>query len=109
MSNFKKSIFNQEMSLRKLWPRRALFYTPGSDLRKMAKIGKLKGSAAPDFVAVDIEDGVAMSAKDVARKNIIDNYDELLANRDAKTQIGIRVNSVSSGKIYCVSSLVGVS
>merc|ERR1711892_425530 len=87
----------KKMSLRKLWPRRALFYTPGSDLRKMAKIGKLKGAAAPDFVAVDIEDGVAMSAKGLARKNIIDTYDQLLESRDAKTQIGIRVNSVSSG------------
>ena len=51
------------MSLRKLWPRRALFYTPGSDLRKMSKIEKLVGVSAPDFVAVDIEDGVAMTAK----------------------------------------------
>ena len=52
------------MSLRKLWPRRALFYTPGSDLRKLSKIEKLVGVSAPDFVAVDIEDGVAMTAKE---------------------------------------------
>ena len=52
------------MSLRKLWPRRALFYTPGSDLRKLSKIEKLVGVSAPDFVAVDIEDGVAMMAKE---------------------------------------------
>ena len=54
----------QTMSLRKLWPRRALFYTPGSDLRKLSKIEKLVGVSAPDFVAVDIEDGVAMTAKE---------------------------------------------
>jgi len=38
----------------KVWPRRALFYTPGSDLRKLNKISKLVGSSAPDFIALDI-------------------------------------------------------
>ena len=59
------------MSLRKLWPRRALFYTPGSDLRKLSKIEKLVGVSAPDFVAVDIEDGVAMTAKE----GVLSGYD----------------------------------
>lgn len=82
--------------LSKLWPRRALFYTPGSDLRKLNKISKLVGSSAPDFIALDIEDGVAINAKDEARRNICENYSNLLKNRDSKTQIGIRLNSVSS-------------
>ena len=43
-----------------------------------------------------IEDGVAMSAKAQARKNIVENYSSLINTKDPKTQIGIRVNSVSS-------------
>ena len=41
-----------------------------------------------------------MSAKGEARKNIISNYTNLLANRDPKTQIGIRLNSISSGNLF---------
>ena len=41
----------------KIWPRRVLFYTPGSDLRKLNKISTLTGAAAPDFIAVDIGKG----------------------------------------------------
>ena len=37
---------------RRLWPRRALFYTPGSDMRKIEKLRKLSGAGIPDFVAL---------------------------------------------------------
>lgn len=82
---------------RQLWPRRALFYTPGSNLRMLNKLTTLTGQRAPDFVAVDIEDGVALSAKQEARKNIKNMYNHLVESKDPKTQIGVRVNSVSSG------------
>ena len=38
--------------LRQLWPRRALFYTPGSDLRKINKLKTLQGANRPDFIAI---------------------------------------------------------
>ena len=38
--------------IRKLWPRRALFYTPGSNLRMLNKVPTLVGTKAPDFVAL---------------------------------------------------------
>ena len=38
--------------LKKVWPRRALFYTPASDLRKIQKLTKLSGNGVPDFVAL---------------------------------------------------------
>lgn len=81
---------------RRVWPRRALFYTPGSDMRKIEKLRKLSGSGIPDFVALDLEDGVAMSAKIQARENIAKTYDGLRADMP-NVQFGIRVNSVSSG------------
>ena len=43
--------------LRQFWPRRSLFYTPASDVRKINKLSTLTGSGIPDFVALDIEDG----------------------------------------------------
>lgn len=84
--------------LKKVWPRRALFYTPASDLRKIQKLTKLSGNGVPDFVALDIEDGVALTAKDAARKNIVEIYDDLRKNLPY-TQVGIRLNSISSGLI----------
>ena len=84
--------------LKKVWPRRALFYTPASDVRKIQKLTKLSGAAVPDFVALDIEDGVALSAKNLARKNIVEMYENLRANLPY-TQVGIRLNSISSGLI----------
>ena len=41
------------------FPRRALMYIPGSDVRKLNKIPTLK----VDTVAVDLEDGVATNQK----------------------------------------------
>lgn len=69
---------------------------PASDKRKINKLATLTGSNTPDFVALDIEDGVAITAKDAARQNIISMYDSLRHNLK-HTQVGIRVNSVSSG------------
>ncbi|CAG5105322.1 Oidioi.mRNA.OKI2018_I69.chr1.g2026.t1.cds [Oikopleura dioica] len=81
---------------RRVWPRRALFYTPGSDMRKIEKLRKLSGAGVPDFVALDLEDGVALSAKAQARENIAKTYEGLRSDMP-NIQFGIRVNSVSSG------------
>ena len=43
----------------RFFPRRALMYIPGSDVRKLNKIPSL----GVDVVAIDLEDGVAMNQK----------------------------------------------
>lgn len=65
-------------------------------MRKIEKLRKLTGAGIPDFVALDLEDGVAMSAKSQARENIAKTYEGLRADMP-NVQFGIRVNSVSSG------------
>ena len=45
---------------------------------------------------LDIEDGVAITAKSEARKNLVSHYASLCENLPG-SQVGIRVNSVSSG------------
>ena len=45
--------------VRRFFPRRALMYIPGSDVRKLNKIPSL----GVDAVAIDLEDGVAMNQK----------------------------------------------
>ncbi|KAF2347515.1 HpcH/HpaI aldolase/citrate lyase domain, partial [Trinorchestia longiramus] len=73
-------------------PRRALLYVPGSDERKIAKIPQV----AADCVALDCEDGVALNMKDAARRTILKTLDEGCVSIDGK-DVGVRVNSVSSG------------
>merc|ERR1712226_967567 len=51
---------------------------------------------APDTIALDLEDGVAQTAKEVARDNLIEKFSALKSN--CKTpELGIRLNAVSSG------------
>lgn len=70
--------------------RRALLYTPGSDLRKVRKAAALN----VDCLCLDMEDGVADDQKDLARSNIL----EALRNFDfGRTERLARINAVGSG------------
>eukprot|EP01116_Phalansterium_solitarium_P011938 TRINITY_DN27818_c0_g1_i1.p1 TRINITY_DN27818_c0_g1~~TRINITY_DN27818_c0_g1_i1.p1 ORF type:complete len:433 (-),score=121.95 TRINITY_DN27818_c0_g1_i1:86-1324(-) len=71
-------------------PRRALLYVPGSDARKIAKSSML----GADVVILDLEDGVASSAKLEARANVI----QALTNVDfGHSEVLVRINAVGSG------------
>ena len=49
-----------------------------------------------DTIALDLEDGVAQTAKTVARENLSESFTKLKS--DCKTpELGIRLNAVSSG------------
>ncbi len=74
-------------------PRRALMYVPASDERKLAKIPRL----GADCVCVDCEDGVAITAKDDARKNVAKIVSGQKVIDFGKSEFSVRVNSVSSG------------
>jgi len=83
------------MSLSSLAPRvrRALLYLQGFDKRKIAK-----ASAHPtlDCACLDMEDGVALSKKEDARKGIID----ALANVDfGRTERLVRINAFITGDL----------
>eukprot|EP01120_Amphizonella_sp_Union-15-10_P013721 TRINITY_DN6449_c0_g1_i2.p1 TRINITY_DN6449_c0_g1~~TRINITY_DN6449_c0_g1_i2.p1 ORF type:complete len:323 (-),score=54.91 TRINITY_DN6449_c0_g1_i2:144-1112(-) len=70
-------------------PRRALFYVPGSDQRKLNKVFSL----ALDTVAFDFEDGVAYNKKQEARENVV----RLLTERDfGSTERVVRINHPDS-------------
>ena len=83
------------MSLSTLAPRvrRALLYLQGYDKRKIAK-----ASSHPtlDCACLDMEDGVALSKKEDARKGIID----ALAHVDfGRTECLVRINSFDTGTL----------
>ncbi|KAJ1823086.1 hypothetical protein LPJ56_000421 [Coemansia sp. RSA 2599] len=70
--------------------RRAVFYVPCSEDRK---IQKSYGSAA-DCIMYDLEDGVSLNRKDQARSLVLD----ALANNPRHTaELGVRINGVGSG------------
>lgn len=74
-------------------PRRALMYVPGSDERKLSKIPQIQA----DCICLDIEDGVAYTAKEQARSNIR----TLLSSKEKLKDFGlsectVRVNSIQS-------------
>ena len=71
-------------------PRRALLFMPGDDRRKIEK-----GIAAqPDCVIMDMEDGVALSRKVVARNTIVAALNELDFGGVEKI---VRLNTLDSG------------
>ncbi|XP_065054200.1 citramalyl-CoA lyase, mitochondrial-like [Rhopilema esculentum] len=73
-------------------PRRSLLFVPADDRKKINKASNLQA----DCIVLECEDGVAMSQKDVARKNI----NELLGNIELKYgECAVRVNSVDSGLV----------
>ncbi|GMR59833.1 hypothetical protein PMAYCL1PPCAC_30028, partial [Pristionchus mayeri] len=74
-------------------PRRALLYVPASSEKMLAKVPSIQA----DSVVIELEDGVAIAAKDSARKNAAAALDKLAGQPRKAFEIGVRVNSVSSG------------
>ncbi|VDK46779.1 unnamed protein product [Anisakis simplex] len=78
-------------------PRRAVLYVPGSSEKMLKKVPQIE----VDCLVLEMEDGVAMSAKEEARLNIRKYLDELPAKGTHKClELGVRVNSVASQLIY---------
>lgn len=73
--------------------RRSLLYMPGSDWRK---IEKAAGELDADSVCMDLEDGVALNAKDEARTTIVRALETLDFGRSERL---VRVNSADSDVI----------
>ncbi|KAI7828337.1 citrate lyase beta subunit [Kickxella alabastrina] len=90
------------LSLSSLSLRRAVFYVPCSDERKIAK----SYTSAADCIMYDLEDGVSLNRKDQARSLVLqalsENPTNLLSNEGTgihkkRTELGVRINSVGSG------------
>ncbi|CEG63041.1 hypothetical protein RMATCC62417_00253 [Rhizopus microsporus] len=71
-------------------PRRALFYVPGSDEKKIYK----SISVNADCIAYDLEDSVSPNKKGAARHLVID---ALEASEHGKAEKAVRMNAVGSG------------
>lgn len=71
-------------------PRRSLLYVPGDSERKLRKVLGLNA----DCVCLDIEDGVAFSRKEFARK-LIPQFLET-HKQECKHELAVRVNSYES-------------
>ena len=71
-------------------PTRAVFYVPGSDLKKISKI-----YATPaDCVVIDCEDGVALNRKQEARENIRNLFDkDERVQNDSEGKYAVRINA----------------
>jgi citrate lyase beta subunit len=74
--------------------RRALLYVPGDDLRKIQKAAALGVDGSLDCLCLDLEDGVAYTAKDAARQQIPQALHGLDFGRAERI---VRVNAASSG------------
>ncbi|KAL9557050.1 hypothetical protein MBANPS3_001576 [Mucor bainieri] len=72
--------------------RRALFYVPGSDERKIHK----SITVGADCVVYDLEDSVSSSKKGTARHMVIDAL-ETKASEHGKAEKAVRINAVGSG------------
>uniref|UniRef100_A0A0M3I1F5 Citramalyl-CoA lyase, mitochondrial n=2 Tax=Ascaris TaxID=6251 RepID=A0A0M3I1F5_ASCLU len=78
-------------------PRRAVLYVPGSSEKMLKKVPQIQ----VDCLVLEMEDGVAASAKAEARVNIRKYLDELPSKGIHKClELGVRVNSVASQLIY---------
>jgi citrate lyase beta subunit len=76
-------------------PRRAVLTVPSSDWKKLTKLPTFTNT---DCVVLDLEDGVAESAKKLARENIHRYLSESASN--INREICVRINSVSSNHIH---------
>ncbi|XP_003389593.1 PREDICTED: citrate lyase subunit beta-like protein, mitochondrial [Amphimedon queenslandica] len=74
------------------FPRRALMYIPGSDVRKLNKIPTL----GVDTVAIDLEDGVAANQKEAARSNL---PLALSLATQGNSEVLVRINDMTSGHV----------
>ncbi|CAB3396728.1 unnamed protein product [Caenorhabditis bovis] len=79
----------------KYTPRRALLYVPASNQRMLGKIPNISA----DCVVVELEDGVSLTSKEVARKQAVEFLNKVDYSSLACQELGLRVNSVSSGLI----------
>jgi citrate lyase beta subunit len=70
--------------------RRVLLYMPGDAMKKIRKAATL----GVDAIVMDLEDGVALNRKDVARTTILEALHSLPRDR---TETLVRVNPVGSG------------
>lgn len=73
---------------------RSLLFVPGSDTRKLGKVGSLE--VPPDAVVIDLEDAVADEQKSAARATTHDAIPGCAAQGAA---VMVRVNSLASGRI----------
>lgn len=82
--------------LHKYTPRRALMYVPGNDQRKLQKALALTDV---DCIALDCEDGVAISQKSAARQSIRSFLEKLpTPPQDCRqTEWAVRINATTSG------------
>lgn len=71
--------------------RRALLYTPGDDLHKIRKAATL----GVDAVCMDMEDGVALNHKDLARQAILQALSSI---KFGDTERLVRINPIGSGR-----------
>ncbi|MDQ7029270.1 MAG: CoA ester lyase [Ardenticatenia bacterium] len=70
--------------------RRTLLFMPGDERRKIEKGARL----GPDAVIMDLEDGVALNRKDVARETVRTALQEVVFGRAERL---VRINPVGSG------------
>jgi citrate lyase beta subunit len=75
-------------------PRRAVLTVPSSDWKKLTKLPTFTNT---DCVALDLEDGVAETAKQTARENIFRYLNESASK--INREICVRINAVSSNHI----------
>lgn len=75
-------------------PRRAVLTVPSSDWKKLTKLPTFTNT---DCVVLDLEDGVAESAKNLARENISRYLNESASK--VNREICLRINAVSSKHI----------
>jgi citrate lyase beta subunit len=76
-------------------PRRAVLTVPSSDWKKLTKLPTFTNT---DCVVLDLEDGVAESAKQLARENVARYLNESASK--INREICVRINSVSSNHIH---------
>ena len=75
-------------------PRRAVLTVPSSDWKKLTKLPTFTNT---DCVVLDLEDGVAETAKGIARENIFRYLNE--SGSKINREICVRINAVSSNHI----------
>uniref|UniRef100_A0A158PAH0 Citramalyl-CoA lyase, mitochondrial n=1 Tax=Angiostrongylus cantonensis TaxID=6313 RepID=A0A158PAH0_ANGCA len=74
-------------------PRRSLLYVPASSQKMLDKVPSIQA----DCVVLELEDGVAFTSKALARRQAADALNKLLRQQLHCFELGLRVNSVSSG------------
>ncbi|EPB67198.1 hypothetical protein ANCCEY_13709 [Ancylostoma ceylanicum] len=74
-------------------PRRSLLYVPASNQKMLDKVPNIKA----DCVVLELEDGVALTSKAIARTQATKSLDKLAGEKLSCFELGLRVNSVASG------------